>query len=299
MKDNPLPNPLVPADVDLRGYEFMPLFGDRLFGSETWISACAEARNAMLKLWWRSYAHELPAASLPNNDQLLSDYAGYGIALKAWKKIKSDAMRGFVLCGDGRLYHPFVAELAKEAWQMRVAHSQRTLKGRIASLEKRLTHATTAEERQRVTDMINGLKHTLSQTTSQSVTDPATRSYRTGQDRTETGQLSTTGNQPPAAPDADPVFGPYLALLTGKGIHADHARAFMALMRRGYGDELVLTVLQEAQRLDVTAPLPWIKKALEHRTRNGNKSNKQEALEERNRRATQDWQPPEIRNAAQ
>lgn len=119
------PAPLVPADVDLRGYEFMPLYGDRLFKSETWIAASADAKVAALRLWWHAYAHEVPAASLPDNDRLLAEYAGYGMATRAWQKIKPQAMAGFVLCSDGRLYHENLAAWALEAWAKRVKDRQR------------------------------------------------------------------------------------------------------------------------------------------------------------------------------
>lgn len=114
-----LPEPLVSAEVDLRGLEWMPLLGDRLFGSATWIAASAEAKVAALRLWWRAYAHEVPAASLPDDDALLADYAGYGVAVKAWRKLREQALRGWVKCSDGRLYHPVVSELVREAWEQR------------------------------------------------------------------------------------------------------------------------------------------------------------------------------------
>lgn len=114
-----LPEPLVPPDVDLSGYEFMPLFGERLFKSETWIGVSAEAKLAALRLWWHSYAHEVPAASLPDNDQFLADYAGYGAMIKAWRKVKPAAMRGFVLCSDGRWYHQFLSTVVMSAWEAR------------------------------------------------------------------------------------------------------------------------------------------------------------------------------------
>lgn len=118
-------DPLVPSDVDLRGYDYMPLYGERLFKSQTWIAASAEAKIAALRLWWHAYAHEVPAASLPNNDVLLSEYAGYGVAVKAWQRVKQQALHGFVECSDGRLYHPRLSEWAIEAWDLRVKERQR------------------------------------------------------------------------------------------------------------------------------------------------------------------------------
>jgi hypothetical protein len=119
-----LPAPLVPSHVDLRGYEYMPLYGERLFKSETWIAASAEAKVAALRLWWHAYAHEVPAASLPDNDKLLAEYAGYGVAVRTWLKIKPQVMPGFVLCDDGRLYHDRLSEWAIEAWEMRSEHRE-------------------------------------------------------------------------------------------------------------------------------------------------------------------------------
>ena len=125
-----LPAPLMASDVDLRGMEFMPLYGDRLFKSTTWIEARPEAQVAALRLWWHAYAHEVPAASLPNNDRLLAEHAGYGIAVKSWQRIKPQALRGWVLCSDDRWYHNVVAELALEAWAGRVRNREKIRKWR-------------------------------------------------------------------------------------------------------------------------------------------------------------------------
>jgi hypothetical protein len=111
--------PFTPAECDLRGMPYMPLYGDRLFGSATWIGATSEGKVAALRLWWRSFAHEVPAASRPDDDTLLADYSGYGVGVKAWLKVKPQAMRGWVKCSDGRLYHKTVAEVALEAWEQR------------------------------------------------------------------------------------------------------------------------------------------------------------------------------------
>lgn len=123
-----VPEPLVPADVDLRGYEFMPLYGDRLLGSETWITASAEGKVAAVRLWWRAYAKEVPAASLPDDDKLLADYAGYGNSHRTWARLRSQALRGFVKCSDGRLYHRVLAPLAIEAWEFRQSQSAKARK---------------------------------------------------------------------------------------------------------------------------------------------------------------------------
>lgn len=122
--------PLVPPDVDLRGMEYMPLKGDVLFKSTTWLKGSHEARCAALRLWWHSFAHEVPASSLPDDDFLLAQHAGYGEVVKAWLKIKPQAMRGWILCSDGRWYHKIVAGLALEAWEGRLKNREKIRKWR-------------------------------------------------------------------------------------------------------------------------------------------------------------------------
>lgn len=124
------PAPPTPAEADLRGMPYMPFQGDRAFTSETWIRGTPEGRCAALRLWWHSFAKEVPAGSLPDDDALLSEYAGYGVAVKAWLKVKAQAMRGWFKCSDGRLYHNVVAEVVAEAWAARVKHEARIEKWR-------------------------------------------------------------------------------------------------------------------------------------------------------------------------
>lgn len=64
----------------------MPLKGDVLFKSTTWLKGSHEARCAALRLWWQSFAHEVPASSLPDDDYLLAEYAGYGEVVKPWQR---------------------------------------------------------------------------------------------------------------------------------------------------------------------------------------------------------------------
>jgi len=109
------PEPLVPPEVDLRDFRDFPLDFKRLFGSDTWIECDAEEKVAALRLWCLSM-HQEPAGSLPNNDRILAELAGYGVAVKEFMKIKSSAMRGWILCADGRLYHPVVAEKMINCW---------------------------------------------------------------------------------------------------------------------------------------------------------------------------------------
>jgi hypothetical protein len=131
-----LPAPLVPAEIDLRSFKSMPLEGNRLFKSDTWIMCTSEERVAALRLWWASW-HQEPAASLPSSDQLLAELAGYGVAVKAFLKVKANAMRGWIKCADGRLYHHVVAEIALESWAKKRAKTTENAADRDRKRRKR------------------------------------------------------------------------------------------------------------------------------------------------------------------
>jgi len=121
--------PLVPPDVDLRDFAFMPLEIRRLFSSETWIIGTHEQKCAALCLWGESW-HQVPAASLPDNDRMLAHLSQAG---PRWTKIKEHAMRCWILCSDGRWYHPVVAEKALEAW---AKHNKASSKGKAGAAKR-------------------------------------------------------------------------------------------------------------------------------------------------------------------
>jgi hypothetical protein len=119
-----LPDPLVPADVDLRDFPFLPIDITRLFDSEFHARAEDGEWRAGITLWLKSF-HQVPAASIPDDDVLLARLAEYGRDVASWKEIKQMALHGWVKCSDGRLYHPVVAEKAMEAWNKRKSQSNR------------------------------------------------------------------------------------------------------------------------------------------------------------------------------
>ncbi len=119
------PAPLTPTDCDLRGMEWMPLHGHKLYGSDfDAIASDAEYRAAQ-RLWWAAWQQQVPAASLPNDERVLAHIAGYGRDPKGWTKIKAVALHAFVECSDGRLYHRFLAPEAIIAWEKRVKERAR------------------------------------------------------------------------------------------------------------------------------------------------------------------------------
>lgn len=109
------PTPFTPGDCDLRDFGFMPIEPGRLFGSEFHALADDAAWRAGVTLWLKAW-HQVPAGSLPNDDTALTRLAELGRDREAWIAIRAPALRGWVECSDGRLYHPVVAGKALEAW---------------------------------------------------------------------------------------------------------------------------------------------------------------------------------------
>ena len=116
--------PLTPPECDLQDFEFMPVMVRRLLKSETWSLGNGDERAAAVALWFESW-HQVPAASLPSHDKLLARLAD----TTKWAKVKEQALRGWVLCSDGRLYHPVVAEKALEEDETSAKNKGRRLPG--------------------------------------------------------------------------------------------------------------------------------------------------------------------------
>lgn len=130
-----LPQPLTPADSDLRNFPRMPFDVARLRRSKAWLIAkrIPESAFFMMNLWMASW-HEKPAASLEDDDDVLADLAMCDP--KRWKKEKANALRGWIKCADGRLYHPVVAEMANAAWFEKLQFSWKKECDRIRKANK-------------------------------------------------------------------------------------------------------------------------------------------------------------------
>lgn len=131
-----MPAPLTPADCDLQDFPFMPLHVARLRDSDLAAEEHPEACWYAVMLWAASW-HQLPAGSLPDNETVLARLCGLGRDLKTFRKHRAGAMRGFVLCDDGRLYHPVVAEQALAAWESKKQQRWRSECARIKKANQR------------------------------------------------------------------------------------------------------------------------------------------------------------------
>lgn len=118
--DNPLPEPLVPAEVNLQTLPSMLLDVAR-FRDSSYAAEVDPASGFFGVILWSAAWHQEPAGSLPSSPVQLAKLAGLGRDQASWERYRDGALRGWVLCSDGRLYHPVVCMKALEQWASRVA----------------------------------------------------------------------------------------------------------------------------------------------------------------------------------
>lgn len=121
MADSPAPP--IPAYVDLRTFDEMPLNVVRLMNADILFETSGDEFKAAVLLWARAW-HQVPAGSLPDDDVKLAYMAGLGRDQKSWKKVKAGALRGFQACSDGRLYHEVICDAALKAWAKKSAGTE-------------------------------------------------------------------------------------------------------------------------------------------------------------------------------
>lgn len=131
-----LPEPLTPADCDLRDFAYLPLDIVRLFGSRFHAVASDSEWRAGVTLWLKSF-HQVPAGSVPNDDVELCRLAELGRDIKVWRKLRVNALHGWVLCSDDRFYHPVVCEKVLAAWKQKAFQRKRSQLGNEARWRNR------------------------------------------------------------------------------------------------------------------------------------------------------------------
>ena len=122
--DKELPPPLLPEDVDVRDFPDLPISVQR-FRDSALVSTRSDAEIVAAVMLWLASFHQIPAASLPANDVEIAKLAGYGRALREFKRVRDGAMHGLIMCSDGRFWHPVVAEKAVVAWNKKLAERHR------------------------------------------------------------------------------------------------------------------------------------------------------------------------------
>ncbi|PYD47148.1 DUF1376 domain-containing protein [Novacetimonas pomaceti] len=266
-----LPAPLSPPDCDLRGYDFMPLFGHRLFSGRLY-THCTDAEfRAAVRLWWSAW-NQVPAGSLPADDRALATLADFGRDLRAWRRVRARALDGFVTCSDGRLYHPLLSREATRAHAGRL-RAQRRRDGDAERLRRwRAGHAGTAPDTPDAPDdMAAGTPPVPVCTPDVKRVSPCDDS---DSDRERESDSNTSAARATARPPQGgaPVMADLIARtgdLTGRGMR--QARALTGQWMKAARDDtaLVDAVLRDGLALRPADPVAWVLACLRQRTGDG------------------------------
>lgn len=242
--------PLTPPDCDLRGLLFMPLDVLRLRDSDLSLVATGDEFKAAVLLWCASW-HQVPAASLPDDDRVLTRLSG--LDSRAWRKARDGAMRGWVKADDGRLYHPVVAEKALEAWKDRQAYRRKREldRERLATWRERKQAGNGDETRRETADE----------------TRFETPKGVEGQWRDSGGESSVPDGTGAEAPSIDPekkAWDDAVSLLTTAGrMKAGPARGFIGKLKADHGIDAkdLLPAIGQAIANGTQDPAAYLRKA--------------------------------------
>lgn len=254
------PAPFTPAEADLQDFPFMPLHVARLRDSDLAAEAHPEACWYAVLLWAAAW-HQLPAGSLPAGEAVLARLCGLGRDLRTFRRHSADAMRGWVECTDGRLYHPVVAEQVNAAWSEKLAYRDR--KARRVAIAEKAADARWGKSSGAVDADASGM-HDASASDASCMPDAMPKGTGTG-----TGNYSDADASGAAAPPTpivvDPekaMFDSGRALLAQAGTADAKARQLLGKWKRDHGTPAVIAALGAAQREGAIDPTSFIERAL-------------------------------------
>lgn len=242
-----LPAPPVPAETDIRDLDSFMLNTERLLASELWALSSGDEFKAALGLWCRAWKQQ-PPGSLPDDDRVLAAFSGAGAR---WKKVRPMALRGFVKCSDGRLYHRVLCEDVTRAAGAKAQRHERT---RAATEARKQRHPAERHDRRNDERDVqrDDERHDPQKTN-------VTRSQ--GQDRT--GQSREERSDPP--PETSTVLNP-APVGPPRETRAGDA---------GAAEADLLDIPAEADRrtatrlpADFTMPIDWLDEGAAARSRN-------------------------------
>lgn len=265
-----LPAPLTPPDCDLRDFPHMQLDVLRLRDSDLAAVPDPEVFRSAVLSWCVAW-HQVPAGSLPNDDAALCRLLGFGRDIAGWQKVReAGALRGYVLCSDGRLYHRVVAEKAIDAWTKKRAQRDRTEAARVARLSQRQPQSMSHTQSQPllqtkppVTTSVTEEKPSVTEPVTSSVT--ASKGEGEGEERRREESLpSSLRSDGEAAPPSDPKTDLWRnGLATLKAITNQPegpARKLLGKLvdlAKGEHSQL-LAIIRRCEREAPDEPIPWL-----------------------------------------
>lgn len=313
---------MTPVGCDLQDFPFMPLDVARLRDSDLASDESPEACWAAVLLWAASW-HQVPAASMPENDNWIAKQAGYaqrGKIAREWAGVRPGALRGWVLCSDGRLYHPVVAEKARDAWAAKLQQRWRTECGRIKKHNDRHEGANvpkpTYEEwtslgcPQGQPLYVPGDKAGRPQ---DNAGDTHSKRQGEGQGQGDSSSVPIgTDGVPPAPPPASTPPAPKspeemakaelwraaVSVLEQGGCPVSQTRTFMGKLVKDYTFPVVQQAVAAAVTEQPADAREYLKATCQRMAGERQVINKQEALEQRGQRVVDDWAKQGAANAA-
>jgi hypothetical protein len=267
-----LPDPMTPADCNLRGLPFMPLQVVQLLDSDLFIKSTGDEFKAAVALWCKSW-NQIPGGSLPDDDQILEALS----CSKAWKKVKAMAMRGWVKCSDGRLYHPVVAQNALQAWEGREDHREvnENKKSRQQRWRERVKELSAELRDVGVTPPMNASLSDLERLKRLHVDGDASTKASTG-DATETstgdkpetaykgqckgqGITSGKGDKSPNELTKEELWKAGKSLLSEAGMPVAQCGSFVGKLVKDYTDAIVIDAVRAAVTASPADPKEYLK----------------------------------------
>lgn len=304
-----LPPPLTPADCDLTDFQYMELDVRRLRDSKFASTPNGDAFRAGVVLWCAAW-HQVPAASLPDDDVELASLAGYGrmpFSVKEWRKVRSEALNGFVKCADGRLYHAVIAEKAVAAFAAKERHAYSKFTDRMRKENK----AREAEGKTKFG--IPSLEQWKSGAYPHGIPPsgeqfPAENAQASGGNPTENalrgnGKGEGKGTEPSSVPDGtggaaagdsatltkDELWKAGKSLLSQAGLPAAQCGSFVGKLVKDYGDLIVVDAVRAAVVARPADPVEYLKATCMRAAGQRAPVNRQEAIEQRNHAGAEAW----------
>jgi hypothetical protein len=254
------PDPFVSADIDLKGFPGFVLDVEVLLASELIALATPDEIAAALMLWCRAW-QQTPHGSLPNDERVLSAFS----RAKNWKKVRDMALRGFVLCSDGRLYHKTLCEKVNDAWAQRLAYKEKREKDAVRLAEWR--------NKKRNPKGDGNAGGNAERNDDETRFDGSTKPVRS-RSEVEVNPNSVPNGTGAAAPPeglapADAVFQVAVPWLVERGMPEKAARSLLGAARKQLGDDGAWALASDCMREKPLEPAAWLAGALNSRIGRG------------------------------
>lgn len=248
----------------------------RLRDSEFSASVTGEAFRAGVLLWCAAW-HQVPAASLPDNDTELSNLAGFGRVIREWKRVREQALNGFIKCSDGRLYHAVIAEKAMAAFAAKERHAygrfcdRMRKENKVREKEGKPQFGIPSIEQWKSGAYPHGIPPEATTVSAGIPSEIPLKGNGEGTERRGNGE----GTEPPSVPDGtggdaakptdqltkDELWAAGKSLLMAAGLPKAQCGSFVGKLVKDYGDQVVVDAVRAAVVARPADPMEYLKAA--------------------------------------